>query len=60
MSNTFSGFIWEHRITYTMINNIENQIENLRLQEWSLKNRTFWMSVISLEISFFNVNAFLM
>ena len=40
--------------------NIENKIENLGLQECSLKNRSFWKLVISLETSFFNVNMFLM
>ena len=33
----------------TMIDNIENKIENLRLQECSLRNRSFWKLVISLE-----------
>ena len=32
-----------------MIDDIENKIENLRLQECSLKNRYFWKLVISLE-----------
>ena len=32
-----------------MINNIESKMENLRLQECSLKNRCFWRLVISLE-----------
>ena len=32
-----------------MIDNIENKIENYRLQEYSLKNRSFWKLVISLE-----------
>ena len=32
-----------------MIDDIENKIENLRLQECSLKNRSFWKLVISLE-----------
>ena len=32
-----------------MIDNIENKIENLRLQECSLKNRSFWKLVILLE-----------
>ena len=36
-------------MTDTMIDNIENEIENLRLQECSLKNRSFWKLVISLE-----------
>ena len=32
-----------------MIYNIESEIENLRLQECSLKSRSFWKLVISLE-----------
>ena len=32
-----------------MIDDIENKIENLRLQECSLKYRSFWNLVISLE-----------
>ena len=32
-----------------MIDNIENKIENLRLQECSLKNRSFWELIILLE-----------
>ena len=32
-----------------MIDDIENKIENLRLQECSLKNRSFWKLVILLE-----------
>ena len=32
-----------------MIDNIENKKENLHLQECSLKNRSFWKVVISLE-----------
>ena len=43
-----------------LIDNIENKTENLRLQECSVKNRSFRKLVISLEISFFNVNTFLM
>ena len=39
--------IWE--ITDTMINDIESKIENIRLQEYSLKNRSFWKLVVSLE-----------
>ena len=31
------------------MDDIENKIENLRLQEYSLKNRSFWKLVISLE-----------
>ena len=34
---------------FTMIDNIEYKIQNLRLQEYSLKNRSFWDLVISLE-----------
>ena len=33
-----------------MIDDIENTIENLRLQECFLKNRSFWKLVILLEI----------
>ena len=42
-SNTFSDFIShkEYLITEIMIDNIENKTENLRLQEYSLKNRSF-------------------
>ena len=44
-----------------MIDNTENKIENLRLQECSLKSRSFLKLVILLELLFFfNVNAFLM
>ena len=32
-----------------MIDDIENKIENIRLQKCSLKNRSFWKLVISLE-----------
>ena len=32
-----------------MIDNIENKLENIRLQEYSLKNASFWKLVISLE-----------
>ena len=32
-----------------MINDIENKIENVRLQECSLKNRSFWKLIVSLE-----------
>ena len=62
LSNTFSDSILDMGvlITETMIEDIENKIENLRLQECSLKNRSFWKLDISLEISFFNVNSFLM
>ena len=42
-----------------MIDNIENKIGNLHLQEFSLKNRSFWKLVISLEASFFDVPAFI-
>ena len=50
-SNTFSDFIShkEYLITEIMIDNIENKTENLRLQEYSLKNRSFWKFVIALE-----------
>ena len=43
--------IWE--ITDTMINDIESKIENIRLQKYSLKNRSFWKLVISLETWFY-------
>ena len=33
----------------TMIDNIESKIENVGLQECSLKKRLFWNLVISLE-----------
>ena len=32
-----------------MINDIENKTENLRLKEYTLKNRSFWKLVISVE-----------
>ena len=32
-----------------MIDNIEHKIENLRLEECSLKNRSFWELIILLE-----------
>ena len=32
-----------------MIEDIENKLENLRLQESSLRNRSLWELVISLE-----------
>ena len=55
LSNTFSDFISDMRvlITNTMIDNIKNKIENLHLQECSLKNKPFWKLVILLEASFF-------
>ena len=37
-------------ITDTMIDNIENKKENLRLQEYFLINKPFWKLVISLKI----------
>ena len=33
--------IWDKLITDTMIDNVESKIENLRLLECSLKNRSF-------------------
>ena len=36
-----------------MIDDIENKVENLRLQECSLKNRSFWELIISLETNLF-------
>ena len=55
LSKTPSNFISDMEVTdhksiiNTMADNIENKIENLRLQECSLKSRSFWKSVISLE-----------
>ena len=51
LSNTFSDSILDMGVSdhRNYIENIENKIENVRLQECSLKN-----------ISFFNVNSFLM
>ena len=46
-------------ITDTMIYNIGNKIQNPHFQECSLKNRSFWKLVISLEASFFDVIAFM-
>ena len=45
-------------ITDTIIDNIENKIESLHLQKWSLKNRSLWKLVISPEGSFFDVSVF--
>ena len=42
-----------------MIGNIENKIESFHLQECSLKNKSFWKLVISLEVPFFDVTAFI-
>ena len=36
LSHTFPDFFSDIRVP--MIDNIENKIENLRIQEWSLKN----------------------
>ena len=41
--------VTDHKLN-TMIHDIENKIKNRRLQESSLKNRSFWKLVISLEI----------
>ena len=53
-SKTFLDFISDMDVTdhklNTMIHDIENKIKNRRLQESSLKNRSFWKLVISLEI----------
>ena len=53
-SKTFLDFILDMDVTdhklNTMIHDIENKIKNRRLQESSLKNRSFWKLVISLEI----------
>ena len=40
-------------MTATMIDNKEKKLENLRLEECFLKNRSFWKLVILLEASFF-------
>ena len=50
LSNTWILFqIWKQLIINTIIDDIENEIENLRLHECSLKNRFFWKLVIWLE-----------
>ena len=41
--------IWDQLLTGTMIDNIKYRIEDLRLQECSLKNSSFWKLVISIE-----------
>ena len=47
--------IWEWLITDTVIDTIENKIESLHLQEYSLKYMSFWKLVILLEAAFFDV-----
>ena len=52
LSKTCLNFISDMEVTdhrYSMIDNIESKIENLQLQKCSLKNRSFWNLVISLE-----------
>ena len=52
LSKTCLNFISDMEVTdhrHSMIDNIESKIENLRLQKCSLKNRSFWNLVISLE-----------
>ena len=39
LSKTFSDFVSDIRVTD---HSIESKIENLRLQECTLKNRSFW------------------
>ena len=61
LSKTFSDFILDIGVTDhtdTMINNIENKIESLHLQEWSVKNRSLWKLFIALEALFFNTTVF--
>ena len=52
LSNTSSNFI-------SGMDDIENKIKDLHLQECSLKNRSLWKLVISLEASFFTVTVFI-
>ena len=42
-----------------MIDNIENKIDDLHLQECSLKYRSFWKLFIFLEASLVNVTVFI-
>ena len=51
LSNTSFDFISDMGVTdhRHYIDNIESKIENLCLRECSLKNRSFWKLVISLE-----------
>ena len=50
-SNTSLDFILDMGVTDhdNIIDNIENKKKNLLLQEYSLKNRSFWKLVILLE-----------
>ena len=61
LSKTFSNFLSDMRVTdhRKQIDDIENKIKNLHLQECSLKSRSVWKLVISLEASFFNVTVFI-
>ena len=61
LSNTFLAFISGMGVTdlSSMIDNIENKIESLHLPECSLKDRSLWKLVISLETSFYNVTVFI-
>ena len=54
LSKTFSDFISDMGVTdhRHMIDNKEKKLENLRLQECSLKIRSLWKLVILLEASF--------
>ena len=53
-SNIFKDVISYMVVIDTMIDNIGNKLDNLRLQGCCLKNRPFWKWVISPEKSFFN------
>ena len=46
--------VTDHR-HYDLENKIENKVDSLHLQECSLKNRSSWKLVMSLEASFFDV-----
>ena len=48
--------VTDHR---KQIDDLENKIEHLHLQECSLKSRSLWKLVISLQASFFNVTVFI-
>ena len=51
LSNTSLDFILDMRVTDhdNIIDNMKNKKDNLLLQEYSQKNRSFWKLVISLE-----------
>ena len=54
LPDTSSGFISDIGVTdHRNYDHVENKIENLHLLECSLKNRSLWKLVISLEASFF-------